>query len=142
MVSTWKVFFMAVGLLLLFSCQDDYDEMDKYNPVTDSFILVDYYEGVYKFVQADNEYNIGILEGLIEIPAGFKKFTSDEPDTYYQVDLRITGIQQDNVRVKYQRYTGTSDYYQVKQKSDFKKVECTVIRMPLYNDYMYYLIPD
>lgn len=131
-------------LLLVFlslSCQSEMDEMDVYNPITDTFLLVDYYEGVYKFVQVDNEYTIGVADGVLDIPADFKAFENEESTVYYQVDLKLTGINQENIKTAYQRYTGNSEYCQIRQAGAYVPVSCCIQRVSFFNDYLYYLKP-
>ncbi|MCD8177972.1 MAG: hypothetical protein LUE98_11325 [Tannerellaceae bacterium] len=127
--------------ILLSACQQT-DEMSANNAQTDTFILVDYHDGVYKFVQRDNHYTIGVVDGLLEVPADFICFSSMEKCTYYEVDMQVTGIDQNGMVTLYQRYTGESYNYQVRKVSDYCQVNCTVQRVAVMNDYVYYVSYD
>jgi len=133
-----KLFLSLIPFILLFACQKDMDEMDKYETQTDTFLLVDYYEGVYKFVQIDNQYTIGVEDGLLEIPEDFIQFESEEPHSYYKVVLKLTGLG-DGQNIRYQRFSSDSQYFLVKQVSQYNTLICCVERVPFLNDYFYYI---
>ncbi|MCD7936288.1 MAG: hypothetical protein LUG98_05450 [Tannerellaceae bacterium] len=133
-----KTLVFSLFVILLFSCQAEADEMDKYDTLTDTFLLVDYYGGMYKFVQINNLYTIGVDEGILDIPEDFIEFESEEMHAYYTVELKLTGIGRDNT-VKYQRYTRESNYYLVRQAGRYTSIHCYVQRVPFFNDYLYYI---
>lgn len=130
---------LFLTLILLYGCRSEKDEMSDLNAITDTFILVDYYAGVYKFVQIDNEYTIGIEDGLVQIPADFHFFESDEMAPYHKVNLKLTGIEKEHGTTKYQRYVEGSTYYLVKQAGEYSLINCCVHRTAFFNDYLYYV---
>lgn len=127
-------------VILIVGCHSEMDDMYGRNPITDTFILVDYYSGVYKFVQIDNQYTIGVVDGLLEIPDDFTEYESEETFPYYKISLVLTGINPEEGTVLYQRYTGNNGAYLIKQEGVYERIYCSVQRTEFFNDYFYYLL--